>query len=107
VDETVKQFNLNEQLVVVVPPEGTRKRVIYWKTGFYWIAFGAGVPILLGYLDYKRKAGGYGPLFQPTGNIDEDMKIIRGFYSNISGKNPSMFDENADIALYKKEKKVS
>jgi 1-acyl-sn-glycerol-3-phosphate acyltransferase len=107
VDETIRQFNENDRLVVVVPPEGTRKKVSYWKTGFYWIAYGAGVPILLGYLDYKRKVGGFGPMFQPTGDIDADMVVIRDFYSHITGKKPSMFEENAGIAEYKQEKVVS
>lgn len=93
VDETIAWFNKNERLVIVVPPEGTRSKTTYWKTGFYHIAYGAGVPILLGYLDYKRKAGGFGPTFHPTGLIDDDMVIIRDFYSNITGRNPDMFNK--------------
>ena len=93
VDETIAWFNKNERLVIVVPPEGTRSKTTYWKTGFYHIAYGDGVPILLGYLDYKRKAGGFGPTFHPTGLIDDDMVIIRDFYSNITGRNPDMFNK--------------
>ena len=72
----------------MVPPSGTRKRVLYWKTGFYHIAHGAGVPIVMGFLDYRRKRGGIGPVFLPTGNIDLDMETIHGFYRDISGKYP-------------------
>jgi len=61
---------------------------MYWKTGFYYIATGAHVPIVLGYLDYRRKAGGIGPIVHPTGNIEADMKIIRHFYRDIPGKFP-------------------
>jgi hypothetical protein len=61
---------------------------MYWKTGFYHIARGAGVPIVLGYLDYRRKVGGIGPAVYPTGNMASDMKAIRGFYADIGGKYP-------------------
>ncbi len=88
VAETVEVFKRNERLVVLVPPEGTRKKVNYWKTGFYYIAHGAGVPILCGFLDYKRKTGGIGPLIYPTGNIEKDMEAIHDFYKNITGRYP-------------------
>ena len=61
---------------------------MYWKTGFYHIAKGANVPIVLGYLDYRRKAGGIGPVVYPTGNMEGDMKIIQDFYAGITGKYP-------------------
>jgi len=59
-------------MVLVVPPSGTRRKVMYWKTGFYHIARGAKVPIVLGYLDYRCKVGGIGPVVHPTGNIEAD-----------------------------------
>ena len=61
---------------------------MYWKTGFYHIAKGANVPIVLGYLDYRLKVGGIGPVVQPTGNMEADMKIIQDFYADIAGKHP-------------------
>jgi 1-acyl-sn-glycerol-3-phosphate acyltransferase len=79
-------------LTVIVPPEGTRGQVAYWKTGFYHIAQGAGVPVALGYLDFKRKAGGIGTLFKLTGEIEHDMREIQAFYGGISGKHPQQFD---------------
>ena len=88
VAETVKVFNEHDDLILIVPPEGTRGRVTYWKTGFYRIASGAGVPIVLGFVDYCRKAGGIGPAVFPTGDIDADMEEIRSFYAGISGKYP-------------------
>jgi len=75
-------------MVLVVPPSGTRRKVMYWKTGFYHIARGAKVPIVLGYLDYRRKVGGIGPVVHPTGNMETDMKIIQNFYADITGKYP-------------------
>ena len=73
---------------LIVPPEGTRSKVRYWKTGFYHIAHGAGVPIVLSYMDYARKISGLGPVFHPTGDIDRDMETIKAFYAPFKGKNP-------------------
>ncbi len=61
---------------------------MYWKTGFYHIAMGANVPIVLGYLDYRRKVGGIGPVVHPTGNMEADMKIIKAFYVDVTAKYP-------------------
>lgn len=88
VEESIEQFRKNEQLVLTVPPSGTRKKVMYWKTGFYHIANGAGVPIALGFLDYKRKAGGILSVFYPTGDIDADMEEITDRYKDVVGKFP-------------------
>ena len=87
VQQCVNHFNATTDLVIVNAPEGTRSKVHEWKTGFYYIATGAGVPIAMGFLDYKKKKGGIDGLFQPTGDIDSDMKIIKEFYAGISGKN--------------------
>ena len=78
-------------LTIIIPPEGTRSKVAHWKTGFYYIAQGAGIPIALGYLDFKRKVAGTNRLFIPTGNLEADMAEIQGFYANITGKNPRQF----------------
>jgi hypothetical protein len=69
-------------------PKGTRKAVSHWKTGFYYIALGAGVPLVLGYGDYRRRAVGLGPTFHPTGDIEADFETIRSFYAGITGKHP-------------------
>ena len=86
VAQSIAQFAANERLILTVPPAGTRKRVMYWKSGFYHIANGARVPILLGFLDYRRRVGGIGPMVTPTGDIEADMRVIREFYSGITGK---------------------
>jgi 1-acyl-sn-glycerol-3-phosphate acyltransferase len=91
VDQSIQAFQERDQLIMVVPPEGTRKKVSYWKTGFYHIARGAAVPIVLGFLDYRQKAGGIGPTFFPTGRIEEDMRQIRAYYATITGKRQSQF----------------
>ncbi len=79
-------------LQLVVAPEGTRGKTREWKSGFYFIALEAGVPILLTYLDYGRKVGGIGPAFQPTGDIEADMVEIKRFYAGVRGRNADQFE---------------
>ena len=81
-------FEETERLLLMVPPEGTRGRAERWKTGFYYIALSAKVPIILGYLDYEKKCGGFGEVFWPTGNIVEDESRLRSFYAGKKGKFP-------------------
>jgi len=92
VQATVDAYNGNQRLIVIVPPEGTRSKVTQWKTGFYYIALGAGVPIALGYLDFRRKEAGLSRMFEPTGDIAADMVEIQAFYAGVTGKNPGKFD---------------
>ncbi|MCV2367354.1 1-acyl-sn-glycerol-3-phosphate acyltransferase [Roseateles oligotrophus] len=77
---------------LIVPPEGTRSKTRYWKTGFYWIAHTAQVPIVMAYMDYPRKLSGLGPVFKPSGDIDADMLAIKAFYAQFKGKNWQQFD---------------
>ena len=77
---------------LVVPPEGTRSKTRYWKTGFYYIALQAQVPIVMAYMDYSRKVSGLGPLFYPSGDIDKDMVAIKAFYAPFKGKNADQFE---------------
>lgn len=99
VERVVEIFKTNPRMVIAVAPEGTRSRATYWKTGFYRIALGAGLPILLGFIDYARKTGGPGPLITPTGNIDEDMKTIRKFYQDVTGR---YSDKTGPVTLFNK-----
>jgi 1-acyl-sn-glycerol-3-phosphate acyltransferase len=77
---------------LIVPPEGTRSKARYWKTGFYYIALTAKVPIVMAYMDYSQKRSGLGPLFYPSGDIDKDMIAIKAFYANFKGKNATQFE---------------
>jgi 1-acyl-sn-glycerol-3-phosphate acyltransferase len=88
VDQAIARLKQNEPLAIAVPPEGTRGKAPHWKTGFYHIARGAGVPIVLGYIDYGRKVAGIGPAFAPTGNLDADFAVFRDFYSKVQPKYP-------------------
>jgi 1-acyl-sn-glycerol-3-phosphate acyltransferase len=76
-------------LAILVPAEGTRAKGDYWKTGFYRIAQDAKVPIVLSYLDGPTRTGGFGPVIHPTGDTGADMDLIRAFYSDKAGVNPS------------------
>ena len=76
---------------LIVPPEGTRSKTRYWKTGFYYIAVGAQVPIIMAYMDYGKKISGLGLVFVPTGDIDADIARIKAFYAPIKGKNADQF----------------
>ncbi len=76
---------------LIVPPEGTRGKVREWKTGFYFIAQQAQVPIVLAYMDYERKRSGLGPVFVPTGDVERDMQSIKTFYAGIKGRRPDKF----------------
>jgi 1-acyl-sn-glycerol-3-phosphate acyltransferase len=79
-------------LQLAVPPEGTRSKSRYWKTGFYYIAQTAQVPIVMAYMDYGQKRSGLGPVFQPTGDIDKDMAEIKAFYAPMQGKHTDRFE---------------
>jgi|TARA_B110000240_G_C13446938_1_gene430770 1-acyl-sn-glycerol-3-phosphate acyltransferase len=83
--DIVAQFKSNDNFVVLVPPEGTRRRVSEWKTGFYHIANNAEVPILMGYVNAGKKEAGFADFFYPTGELETDMKEIRSFYAEKKG----------------------
>jgi 1-acyl-sn-glycerol-3-phosphate acyltransferase len=89
VEQVVQMYGENSQLVVLVPPEGTRKRVKEWKTGFYHIANNAGVPVLMGYLDVSKKEAGLADFFFPTGDVEADIRNIRAFYADKRGIRPA------------------
>jgi 1-acyl-sn-glycerol-3-phosphate acyltransferase len=93
VDQVVRRFKEQDRLVLAITPEGMRKRSRYWKTGFYYVALGAGVPILLVFVDYKRKLVGSGPTIHPSGDIQADMLAIRAFYSHVAARHPERVGE--------------
>ena len=93
VTQMAEKIKSVDELVLAVPPEGTRSKVDVWKSGFYHIASQSGVPIGLGYLDYGRKLSGIGMFVMPSGNVNEDMNKIRDFYRNIRGKYPNLESE--------------
>lgn len=91
VDQLARYLSQYKRIAVLVTPEGTRSPRKQWKTGFYYAALQAKVPICLGYLDYKKKEAGVGLVLYPCGDIAADMKKILDFYRNIPGKFPEKF----------------
>lgn len=88
VAEMSVEFGRHENIVLGLAPEGTRAKVEKWKTGFYRIAQGADVPVVLAYLDYARKVGGPGPTIYLSGDQDADLARMRAFYGTITSKYP-------------------
>ena len=86
-----REFAERDTFALVVPAEATRGWAPHWKSGFYHIARRANVPIVMGFLDYARRRGGFGPQLFPSGDITEDMAVIRGFYAGKVGKYPENF----------------
>ncbi len=88
VDQMIAEFKKRDTFMLTIAPEGTRGKVREWKTGFYHIAVGAGVPIVCGLMDYKRKHGGLGPAIWPTGDYDKDMAKVAEYYRSCTPRHP-------------------
>jgi len=95
-------FACSERLILALTPEGTRGKKDHWKTGFYYIARAANVPIALAYFDYGHKQVGIGGAFYPGNDIEADFNQIRQFYKNRRGKNP----ENESLIQVRQQKTV-
>lgn len=93
VQQSIQVLRESEEMVLAIAPEGTRARTAHWKSGFYHIAKGAGVPIVLAFMDFRRKVGGIGPAIIPTGDIEADMKKIRAFYAGVEPRHPERWSE--------------
>jgi 1-acyl-sn-glycerol-3-phosphate acyltransferase len=105
VDQIVKILNQHDHLIIALAPEGTRTKANHWKTGFYYIALGARVPIAMGFIDYEKKVVGIGPYFYPSGDIQSDFDThIKVFYSDKIGKYP---DKQGAIRLDDRSKPAS
>lgn len=84
-------FGEHDELVLVVPAEGARARRDYWKSGFYYIARDAGVPVVPSYLDYGQRRGGFGPALRVGANLPKEMQALRDFYAPMQGLYPDQF----------------
>ncbi len=83
--------NTNQRMAVLITPEGTRKRACKWKTGFYYTALKAEVPIYLSHLDYSKKEAVFGPGFMPGGDFKADMQILKEHYRDVTPRYPENF----------------
>ncbi|MCW1383105.1 lysophospholipid acyltransferase family protein [Novosphingobium sp. KCTC 2891] len=88
VDAMIAEFARRDRFVLTIAPEGTRSAVKQWRTGFYQIALGAGVPMVVGLMDYATKTGGLGPAIMPTGDYRADMAQIAEIYRSVTPKHP-------------------
>ena len=85
VEEIARWFASRESAVLAIAPEGTRFRATHWKSGFYWIAVRAGVPIVPSYLDFGTRTAGFGPPLVPSGSLASDMDRLRAVYDGKRG----------------------
>jgi 1-acyl-sn-glycerol-3-phosphate acyltransferase len=93
VSQLAEVIEQSDAIALTVPAEGTRGYTPYWKSGFYYIARQAGVPIVMSYLDWSRKCGGFGPELIPTGQIRDDMDEVRAFYADKQGRFPELMGD--------------
>ncbi len=96
VEQIVAQFRQREELIIAIAPEGSRGKTSHWRTGFYYIALGADVPIALGFIDYPSRVVGIGPSLLPSGDIQVDFSKIKAFYGGKTGRYP---ERQGDIQL--------
>ncbi len=88
VDSIASIFAERDEFRLTLAPEGTRKKVDKWRTGFYYIAKKAAVPIIMFTLDFENKQNKVSEPFYPTDNIEADFKFIHSFYQGVKGKIP-------------------
>lgn len=89
VEQLAALFAARERLVLAIAPEGSRSSHGHWRSGFYWVAHTARVPVCLSFLDYGRKRAGLGPLLLTTGDLRADMDVVRAFYAGKLGRFPA------------------
>jgi len=90
-DQMVELFHSKNHFQLAISPEGTRRKNVQWKTGFYYIALNAGVPITLAYIDYSKKEVGVKKIFYPTGDVKSDIEEIKNYYKDVHAKHPKRF----------------
>lgn len=103
VEQIAQTVHDSEKLIILIAPEGTRKHTDHWKSGFYYIARAADVPLTLAFLDYKHRRAGLGPTLALTGDLERDMREIRAFYvTHAGGRHPERMGE---IALWPRDER--
>ena len=91
VSQIVDTFNASDRLLLTITPEGTRRKVDKWKTGFWYIAVQAGVPVQLVSFDYQKRITEFGPVIELSDDIDADMRLIQNYYKDVKAKHPEQF----------------
>ncbi|MDB9701515.1 1-acyl-sn-glycerol-3-phosphate acyltransferase [Salibacteraceae bacterium] len=93
-DHLKEMLGRGEELKITFTPEGTRKRVDRWRTGFYWTAIDTGLPIVAHYIDYKHKVVGQFPPFVPTGDWEADKVHFEKLYADVNACHDSDFNRS-------------
>ncbi|MDC0628837.1 1-acyl-sn-glycerol-3-phosphate acyltransferase [Flavobacteriaceae bacterium] len=89
VDAIARLFENRTEFRMLLAPEGTRKKVTQWKTGFYYIAKKANVPIIMLSFDFENKVNRFSDPFYPTDDVEADFKFMRAFFEGVKGKIPA------------------
>ncbi|NCG19197.1 MAG: acyltransferase [Rhodobacterales bacterium] len=103
VREVANKLQAPQPLFLAIPPSGTRTFKPTWKSGFYWISNTAGVPVVVGFLDYKRKRANLGYTFRTSGDVIADMDKVRAIYASVEAK----FPELKNTILLKEELRIA
>ena len=101
VQQTVDQFVGNDKMVIIVAPEGTRDGASEWKSGFWRIAKGAGVPIIVATADYRKKEIAFPALVMPGDDMEADMATILECYRGVEPRHPARL--SAPLAAMRRE----
>lgn len=96
VEQMIAAFAAREDMLLAIAPEGTRRRTEHWKSGFYRVALGAGVPLALAFIDFGRREIGVDGWFMPSGDAAADFARLRAFYGDKTGRHP---EQAGPIAL--------
>ncbi len=99
IDQMAELFKQRPRVVLVFTVEGSRRYTEYWRTGFYYTAFKAGVPIVCGYVDYKRKRCGASLIVYPTGDLEADFEIMKAYLEKV-GRN-GLYPQNVSALAIK------
>jgi 1-acyl-sn-glycerol-3-phosphate acyltransferase len=89
--QIINEFDKHDKFLLTIAPEGTRSKVNRWRKGFYYMAKGAKVPIVLGYIDFGNKTVGNEGIYYPTDDMDFDFKEIQKFYRDKKARHPEKF----------------
>jgi len=95
--QLTQMFEKAKELHIIVSPEGTRKKVINWNKGFYYMALKAKVPIVVGYLDYQKKEIGIKGVIDNLENKNTVMHQINTMYKDVTAKYPENFSLDLKI----------
>jgi len=91
VEQWVAEFEHRDRIVLALAPEGTRKKVAEWRSGFWHLARGAGAPLVPVALDYGRRAVAIGATYWPTDDLESDLRNLKAFFGRAKAKNPSLY----------------